>query len=583
MVNRARVILLIALSGLAAHAAEVTASLSPESVPAGEGATLAIRIEGGRAQPPQLPAVPDLIFNGPQTSHVRSLFNGTLSQNVTYTYAVGSMKPGDYTIPALTLQVDGVAFQTRAFKLRVTPSAKQLPQGFQGQTPPAAEAAPAGASEGFLTVELVIGGREQVWVGEIAPVRIKAWLPEQVPARLTSNLQPESTAFTLHNLSPNPQQGAEMRGGRRWSVVTWFAGLSAAKAGTYLPDLTVKAALSLPDPNALTNRRGMFFAPPTIQKEVVLSSKQGEGKSINVRPLPREGRPENFSGAVGKFALQGANLPQQWQTGEPQQLSIVVAGEGNFTLLAQPELHPAEVWKSYEGKHEFAAMDNASFSGRQTWQFSVMPRKAGAQPLSLAFSYFDPAAARYETVTSPPQTVQVSGADLPAEVAPAGSASAPKKPDADLLAPLRTEDSGVRSLTPVALRPVFIASGGAALAGLLIGWLRTRQRNDARALREAVEQATRSAVSEAEASAARGDVSGFFAAARRALQTKLGAHWSRPAQAITLADVAARVPDDSPVTQIFREADRVEYGRAASSDLAAWRSTLHHAMNSLPA
>ena len=105
-----------------------------------------------------------------------------------------------------------------------------------------------------------------------------------------------------------------------------------------------------------------------------------------------------------------------------------------------------------------------------------------------------------------------------------------------------------------------------------------------RKAREAADRATHAALHEAESFAARGDVPGFFTAARRALQVRLSALWSRPASAITLADVAARVPDDSPVVKIFREADRIEYGRAVSSDgdtLTNWRSLLQDAMKSL--
>ena len=58
---------LLALLTLAAPltAAEVTATLDPESVPAGQGATLTIRIVNGNVTDLNAPEVPGLIFQGP--------------------------------------------------------------------------------------------------------------------------------------------------------------------------------------------------------------------------------------------------------------------------------------------------------------------------------------------------------------------------------------------------------------------------------------------------------------------------------------------------------------------------------------
>ena len=76
-----------------------------------------------------------------------------------------------------------------------------------------------------------------------------------------------------------------------------------------------------------------------------------------------------------------------------------------------------------------------------------------------------------------------------------------------------------------------------------------------------MEKATREALQTASRCAAARDVAGFFAAARLAIQHRLGALWNQPAQAITLAEIHARIPGDSPVARFFREADRHEYSR----------------------
>ena len=122
---------LLALLALAAPltAAEVTATLIPESVPAGQGATLTIRIVNGDVTALNAPEVPGLIFQGPNQGRQVNMVNGVTTSSMTLTYAVGSMTAGDYTIPPFTVTVDGAGVQTQPLKLKVTPSAAQTPAG----------------------------------------------------------------------------------------------------------------------------------------------------------------------------------------------------------------------------------------------------------------------------------------------------------------------------------------------------------------------------------------------------------------------------------------------------------------------
>jgi len=78
------------------------------------------------------------------------------------------------------------------------------------------------------------------------------------------------------------------------------------------------------------------------------------------------------------------------------------------------------------------------------------------------------------------------------------------------------------------------------------------------------------------------DVTGYFAAGRLAIQHRLGAEWNQPPQAITLAEINARISLDSAVARFFREADLHEYNRQISGEiLPQWRALLDEAMFSL--
>ena len=588
-----------------ATAAEVTATLDRDSVPAGNGAILTLKVSGGKAGKPTIPEVENLIVQPRGQSQQMQLFNGHTTVSVTYNYVVGANVPGDYQIPAIDVMVDGKKLSTQPLKLKVlNAGAAQPPAGLPptppGQPQPAGEvAADSGENRfGFLTVELADSARKHAYVGEIAPVRIRAWLPADSRANLRSGIQPEGKAFTLHNVSGQPQQTQEMKDGKRYIVVTWFGGISATKAGKYPASLSVNATVAVRDTAALKQPRrrmgGPFDDPffdsvfdqmntPMIQKDVTLKSVDQE---IEVRPLPTEGRPDGFTGAVGDFKFEGTQIPDNWKTGEPQQIVARIGGSGNFSLMKAPELTPADAWKTYSGKDEFSAGDEASFSGSKSFQFSAVPRKGGDQEIALGFSYFDPAAGAYKTITTPAKKIHVAGADIvDAEPAAAPEVKEPEKKNVGLVGQ-RLEMSPVGSLVPLVSRPIFYqiisAAGGLCVLGGILNLLRRRREDPKRRALAEMENATREALDAAGKCAAARDVTGWFAAARLAIQQRLGAMWNQPAQAITLAEISARISEDSPVARFFREADLHEYNRQTTGEvLPQWRTLLDEAMASL--
>lgn len=599
--------LLLAACMLAnATAAEVEARLDRDSVPAGEGANLTLRISGGRAGRPVIPEVANLIVQPNGQSQQMQIINGTTTVSVTYQYAVGSHTPGDYQIPAIDVTVDGKKLSTQPLKLKVLAAgAAQPPAGVPpnaGGQQPAGDGTDAAAGKrfGFLTISPVAKDRKYVYVGEIAPVCIQAWIPVDARAQLRSGIQPEGKAFTLHHVSERPQQNYEIRDGKRYLVVTWFGGISATKAGNYPASLSVDATVAVRDTSAPKPRRRMggpfddpFFDSvfddmnvPMIQKNVTLKS---DDQEIEVRPLPAAGQPDGFTGAVGDFKIDAWEMPAEWKTGEPQQIAARLSGSGNFALMNAPELTPTDAWKVYPSKGEFTAGDNASFSGNKRFQFSAVPRKGGTQDVALTFSFFNPDAGAYETITSPVKKIQVTGPDIADDkptAAPPVKEPGKNKEDGNLVAQHQTM-SPQASLVPLVSRPAFIpllAAGGAlCLLGRLLAWLRVRRRDPGRVARAACERATRTALQAANRCAATCDVAGFFASARLAIQQRLGVLWNQPAQAITLAEIRSRIPDDSPVARFFLEADRHAYGHLSAATIQPqWQTLLDDALASVP-
>lgn len=566
------------------RAAEVSAQLSADSIEAGQGAMLTILVQGGSPEgPPSFPDVKNLIMNQRGQSQQMSIVNGKMSRSISYSFVVGSMEAGEYEIPAATVTVGGEKFKTEPLKLLVRPGANGAPAGMGDHEDTAETEAEAG-DYGYLTFQLATKEREHVYPGEIAPVRIRAFFPMDVQVSLNGPPRPEGSAFTLHNLTEEPQQSTEVVNGKRYRVVTWFGGLSATKAGKYPASFGLEARVAIRDQSA--RRRGSvlddFFAP-MVQKDVTLSTENPP--KLDVVELPKKGMPDDFSGAIGRFEFESLSLPNALEVGEPVRVQAVLKGEGNFSLLKEPHPLPAENWKSYDGNSEFSPGDVAAFAGAKRFQFNVVPLVPGDEKLSFGFSYFDPEKGEYLRAVSEAQDVVITGESAkPAEVVEVKDAEK-VKPEGPQLAPLRTELGRVQSYAAIDERGWFVPvmSGSVILTLGIFGYgAWTRRKIDyGKMARLANEAAAREAMSKAEHAVAGGDGVTFFMAARDAIRIRVAERTGIRSEAVTSADLLN--VEGEEIAEILKEADRIDYsGRTdTAADLPQWKAKLDRGLDKL--
>jgi BatD DUF11 like domain len=271
--------------------------------------------------------------------------------------------------------------------------------------------------------------------------------------------------------------------------------------------------------------------------------------------------------------------------GDPAYLDFSVTGEGNFDQVNCPTLAPDPAWKSYVASSKIQYTDESHTQGEKTFHQAIIPKQNGLLPLPAAsFSYFDPTAKKYVTDSIPLPAITVTGAPLAQAGAPqpdansaVATAVAPTAmPD---FMPNRVEFGSLRTnMNPAYREPWFWISQGGLLAilaiiGLGLFVLRQRRRDEARieyqmrrrSLQE-LEQAMSGAVQ-------RGDVAGFFQAAKQAVQARCAAEWRVRPEGVTLPMIEARDPQlAEAAAQLFHQADEILYsGNAAGSfDLPEW-------------
>lgn len=580
------------------------AALSHLSFAVDQGTILTITVSGaGRITNIELPEIAGVSFqNRGQSSRV-NIINGEMSSSLTQSYLVQVQQPGTYTIPPIKVSAGGESSLTRPLSFEVTAASA----GNTGSTSSGSE------EVAFLTLDLA----GDHYPGEIVPVRIKAYFNQRYKTDINSLPVLKGEGVAMPQLKDKPQQSAERVNGVGYHVLSWDTTLTGLKVGKHSLSLGMEASLMLPQRRRpLSPFGGGLFDDPMLNDPFFDNFFGGmQRKPIEVRspeaifsviPLPEEGRPEDFRGAIGDFSLKVTSDRLQSEIGEPLKVMIEISGRGNFERLEAPVFPESPVWKTYAPTSSFVENGN-SFTGSKTFEMAVVAREAGVKEIpELTFSFFDPTKKSYVTVRSPKLAVQVTGSaqassPSPPPPPPAPAAASPEKPPvpeqpvpagglASQLAPIRLEIGPISSrIVPLYRRGWFLATAATAVALLLLAAVVELRRRHLLRHPEAIARRQRRQLltedlDRCREALNRGDSAAFLAAAKSALQRHLAGSWNLPAEAITHATLEERLGRQSPLLAVFAAADAAHYGGSTLTrqELEALFTTLPSALEDLP-
>jgi len=589
----------------------ISAQIQPQSISLGDSAQLSVTVKGSQSAEPEVPSVSGLnITRVGQSSSMRSI-NGAVTASVTHIYHVTADRAGSFTIPAITAPGAG---STAPITLRVdqgsgTQTRRAPPQGRAQQNAPSIQDdTPLDAKNQSAFLRVILP-KHELTVGELVPVEVKACFRAGVSASLNGLPMLSSDAFTLNKLSDNPEQTREIINGVPYTVVTWTSSLSAVKAGEYPLNLDLPVMVRVKERakrgagggrNPFKDFFGAgspfddsffedsffddFFGAAT-EKPLTLHT---DGSVVKIKALPLQGRPANFSGAVGQFALNSEASTTSGATGDPITLKINVTGQGNFGRVSMDGLPASTDWKSYKPSAKFEPGDSSGTTGTKTFEQSIVPLKAGRQEIpAVSFSYFDPEKDAYVTKATQPIAIEIA-ANAAAAPITNPVANAPATGEADTNSEGMAPDQEVpphasASLRPLVLRPWFIAMNGITFAVIILGAMlsavRSRRAKDPRRLEhEAAEKAVRESLAAMDEALKQKDDTRFFDAARRALQERLASQWQVPVTKVTLPEIHARLNGHAEgVSTILQTADDVTYAgkRFTAPDLQHWRDLVN--------
>jgi hypothetical protein len=134
-----------------------------------------------------------------------------------------------------------------------------------------------------------------------------------------------------------------------------------------------------------------------------------ELKIPNCEPLPAQGRPDDFTGAVGNVSISVDASPTKVRVGDPIELTLDLRGQGPIETFAAPNLAAqAELTNSFRVPSETLA---GSVSGKRKRFTQVIRAKRPdvTQVPPIRYPYFDPTTGSYQVATSSAIPLRVEG------------------------------------------------------------------------------------------------------------------------------------------------------------------------------
>ncbi len=485
----------------AGEAQQVRAELSQDYAAVGQPVRLNISVTGGRgAQVPQQLNIDgiDARFVGKSEQMQWQMGKGGVNSSATsiYSYIIVPLRQGEFTIPAIPMVIAGKTVTTSPLKLSVSGGRGNVPvlpaipvpqrqKGQQSVPPPAAQATPRSArgsqqDESKIAFGDLIIPKKSVYVGEVVPVELRFYFDASYPVRLPDRPTFSGDGFTVMRFSKPIEKQQEV-GGRAYNLVIFQTALTAAKAGSLeISPATMESQIQLPGRSGMDDFFGGFFGNMLSAGDVRQTTVSTQSAKLEVKPLPKDGQPENFSGAIGQFSLQAAAAPKQAAAGDPISLNVTVSGRGNFDAMGAPVLLDAEGWRTYPPGEKFEASqsDPIGFNGEKRFEYMIVAREDRSKTPIAELSFFDPAIEKYVTVRSNAVAVTAKGGKVdPSPVAAATSTPQPQIAPSPA-APVEVEDQLAADYTPASFssfaynRSFLIVNGALAAtwsAALLIG------------------------------------------------------------------------------------------------------------------
>ena len=327
------------------------------------------------------------VIQGPSQSVSQSWINGKVSFSQSYSYILKPKRRGELIISPANIKYRGKTLNSKMMKIVVL-NPVEIPDNPNDPNYIAQQ-----------NIHLVAEtSKSRPFVGEGIYVEYRLYVSENVSVFDTSVTEaPQYNGFWNQEIKINgfPVKMGKYNGENYRYIVLQKALLIPTKTGKLTIDpMKMDIVIGVP-----TGRVDFFgnVITKNLKKEFASTK-----KIIRPKSLPLENKPENFTGAVGKFKFDVSLSKNALKANESSQIKLTVSGKGNLKLFELPTVEtPAELEKYQPERKERVRVAADGITGSVTDTYTVVPQYKGKYKIpNIAFSYFNPNEKKYQTIAT---------------------------------------------------------------------------------------------------------------------------------------------------------------------------------------
>ena len=336
----------------------------------------------------------------------------------------------------------------------------------------------------------------------------------------------------LSSMEFKPVEGAR----REMQASAKFAWLSPTKSGSLqIPPFKFKYT-KRGEPKIVEEKKqmgGMSFHSQSIKQESIEAESQTPTVTINVKPLPAQGRPTDFSGMVGDYKFSADFDRTNLKVGEALTLSVNIKGDGTPGTITDPKLPDFSEFRSVPPENNISKkISGSKVITTKDIKVFLYPKKKGTFEIpAISYSWFNPTKKKYETATAGPWTIEVEKGDAGAEAVFQGPVAGATGPSAVQKQEIESLGSDIRFIHPnmgkakstapyksLLFWILFTAAVPFYIVAILIIKIRRKRSSNAALVRKGqANRQLRERFAQAREALKKGDGKGFFAALENGL------------------------------------------------------------------
>ena len=341
------------------------------------------------------------VVGGPSQQISQSWINGRSSFNKAYSYYLLPLQKGVLTIKPATIEINGQVYKTNPVKVTVT-NAIPKPRDPNQQPQISAD------SELHLISEI---SNSNPYINQPVTVVYKLYFSNNIGiTNFAETNKPKYKDFWSQNIEIKElvAEQTTYKGEAYRSIILKKVILYPQKSG----NLTIEPLALNIDVQLPTGRRDIFGQVQIVEDSKIVSA---GNKTLNVKPLPETGKPENFTGASGKFDFTVVPSKTSLKHGESLTLVVKAEGTGNLKLFSLPKPEVPTALEMFDPEHnQNITTPLSGDQGSISDKYTIVPQFKGKYPIKpISFSYFDFDSKSYKTITS--KEIMIDVIDGPTE------------------------------------------------------------------------------------------------------------------------------------------------------------------------